>query len=121
MEDIDKEHNDHLEQNHINEHKQTYDAEQGIPNEYVGLKAMQGNRNGLLPGLDGKDRSSVPPFEQIKILKTLDQNMEDKRKAREVNSEWRDLANIMDRIFLLVYSVTTLIVTLAFLLQCVVQ
>ena len=36
----------------------------------------------------------------------------------KANSEWRDLANIMDRFFLLIYSLTTLIVTLVFMLQC---
>lgn len=123
-EDLEIELHDHNEQNHINEHKQNYDAEQAIPSDYVGMTGIPAKRNGLIPGIPGlniRERTNLQSVEQIKYLKTVDDYLDGKRKVDNINSEWRDLANVMDRIFLLIYSLTTFIVTLAFLLQCVVQ
>ena len=55
-----------------------------------------------------------PDNNNIKLL-------DDKKTEDEINSEWRDLANIMDRLFLVIFLLITVIVTLALMLQCVVQ
>ena len=73
--------------------------------------------NGLIPALGYGEKSNVSTYEQNKFLKHLD----DKKREDEINSEWRDLANTMDRFFMLMYSLTTVIVTLVFMLQCAVS
>ena len=105
------------EQNHAIEPSNSYPTEENIPNEHFSVKGIQPTKNGLIPALGGGEKSNFSTYEQNKFLKYLD----DKNGEGEISSEWRDLANIMDRFFLLMYSLTTMIVTLAFMLQCAVN
>ena len=71
----------------------------------------QPQSNGLIHTIGDKES------DQNRFLKHLD----DKKEEDEINSEWRDLANIMDRLFLVFYSLITVIVTLVFMLQCAIH
>ena len=84
--------------------------------------AFPPKRNGLIPSINSKHDKSKGNSNVNKLyLQNIDEYVKDKRKDDEINSEWRDLANIMDRVFLILYCLMTLIVTLAFLLQCAIQ
>ena len=104
---------------------QGFDAEQGLQDEYIAVRnipSVTPKRNGLIPGIDSKhDKSKKHSHGNKLYLQNVDDYLNDKRKEEEINSEWRDLANIMDRIFLILYALMTVIVTLSFLLQCAVQ
>ena len=109
-------------QNHNNEPSPLRDTDEITPSdEQFSIKGIPPKKNGLLPPFNTREKFNVPSYEPNKFLKHVDDFIDDKKQEDDINSEWRDLANIMDRFFLLIYSLTTLIVTLAFLLQCVVQ
>ena len=124
-EDVEGDPRDHSEDNHYNENKQTFDDEQGLPDDYLAMQtftAFPPKRNGLIPSINNKHDKSRGNSNVNKLyLQNIDEYVKDKRKDDEINSEWRDLANIMDRVFLILYCLMTLITTLAFLLQCAIQ
>ena len=116
----------HPVQHHNDEPSQTFNSNEiTLNNQQFSIKdippSVPPKTNGFIPPFSTRERLNVPPYEPNKFLKHVDEFIDDKRREDDINSEWRDLANVMDRFFLLLYSLTTVIVTLAFLLQCVVQ
>ena len=105
------------EQYHANQPNGNYTKEDTIPREQFRNHDSQSLSNGRIPALGGKENTNIPESEQNRFLKHLD----DTKRKDEINSEWRDLANIMDRLFLVIYSLITVIVTLALMLQCAIQ
>ena len=59
--------------------------------------------------------------EQITMLRNVSKFVESKQIEDDICGEWRDLAFILDRLFLLLYIVLTVMVTIVFLLLCAVQ
>ena len=105
------------EQYHIKEQNNGHTKEDRNATEQNGNLETQQKRNGLIKVIDSKGRTNASAYEQNRFLKHLD----DKKREDEINSEWRDLANIMDRLFLVIYSLITVIVTLALMLQCAIH
>ena len=105
------------EQYHANQPNGNYTKEDAIPKEQFRNHDSQPLSNERVPALGGKEKTNIPESEQNRFLK----HMDDKKREDEINSEWRDLANIMDRLFLVIYSLITVIVTLALMLQCAIQ
>ena len=68
----------------------------------------------------GNDVKSKPQSHKTD-LETVNESLTAKEREDEINSEWRDLANILDRIFLVLYTLVTFIVTLVIMLQCAIQ
>ena len=114
--------NDEYTMNSNDESSQVYNSEKitQTNGEHI-PPSTPPKRNGFIPPFSTRNTLNVTPYEPNKFLKHVDEFIDEKRKEDDINSEWRDLANILDRFFLLLYSLTTLIVTLAFLLQCIVQ
>ena len=59
--------------------------------------------------------------EQITMLRNVSKFVESKQIEDDISGEWRDVAFILDRLFLLVYIVLTVMVTILFLLLCAVH
>ena len=55
------------------------------------------------------------------MLRNVSKFVESKQIEDDISGEWRDLAFILDRLFLLLYIVLTVMVTILFLLLCAVQ
>ena len=113
-----------IEADDINGNKQSYDADEGLPNG-TGIKTkppLTPKRNGFLSESDGFPEKRKSKWEQnTPDLQIVGEYMSEKIMEDTNNADWRDLANILDRIFLCVYSSVTVIVTLVFLLQCATQ
>ena len=65
----------------------------------------------------GNDVKCKPQWHKTDF-ETVNESLTAKEREDEINSEWRDLANILDRIFLVLYTVVTFTVTLVIMLQC---
>ncbi|XP_053405082.1 neuronal acetylcholine receptor subunit alpha-9-like [Mercenaria mercenaria] len=57
--------------------------------------------------------------EQIDNRKAVAEEFSDKPDAESINTEWRDLANVLDRVFLISYVLVSFVSFLAFIIQCV--
>ena len=55
--------------------------------------------------------------EQAKLLKSLSGFVDEKKNEDKITGDWRDLANILDRLFLLVYIILTAVITIVFILM----
>lgn len=73
--------------------------------------------NGLVPGFLVRDPSLLYLKEQTKQLKSIANHFEGGTQE-DVNNEWREISNILDRLFLILYIIITVVTTLAFILQC---
>ena len=54
-------------------------------------------------------------------LKSLDNHFKERDKEEDINSEWRDVSNVLDRLFLILYVVVTLVVSLTIILRLMYQ
>ena len=77
--------------------------------------------NGMLPSFLRDNFKLQALKQQTKHLKTLDDHIYEGKLADNVNSEWRDISNVLDRLFLVLYLLIFVITTLSFLLQCIIQ
>ena len=48
---------------------------------------------------------------------SIEQYFREKQKEDDINSDWRDVSNLLDRLFMILYVFVTVIVTLVFLLH----
>ncbi|XP_052793000.1 neuronal acetylcholine receptor subunit alpha-10-like [Mya arenaria] len=80
-------------------------------------------RNGVLPGfvrsnkVDGQMDGSLNLKERY--LRRIVSHLEDDQNKEDLGSEWRDISNVLDRLFLVLYILILVITTLSFLLQAV--
>ncbi|XP_050401517.1 neuronal acetylcholine receptor subunit alpha-10 [Patella vulgata] len=81
--------------------------------------------NGIHRNQDSEVRQMDPILgvmtEQLNILKKVQNEFADQEKKERLNSEWQRVAMVMDRLFLLLFFLFTVICTLAILLQCIIQ
>ena len=96
---------DHVENNH-HSHK---DVEPGNGKHH----------SSSLPALPFRDPIMRVLGEQTQSLRCMERTYRDREADEENQGDWRDIANIMDRLFLILYLLVTIITTLAFLMQCV--
>lgn len=75
-------------------------------------------RNGVVSGFVIRDPTIEAIRQQTEYVKSIEENYAQQKKEDDVNSEWRDLSNILDRVFLILYLLVTIITTLSFILQC---
>lgn len=77
-------------------------------------------RNGLInvPGFVYRDPLAEMIKEQTRYVEKIASQVCHQQKEEHVNSEWRDLANILDRVFLILYLLITIVTTLSFILSC---
>lgn len=75
-------------------------------------------RNGVLPSFVIRDPAIEAIREQTACLQNIEESYAQHKNEDDVNSEWRDLSNILDRVFLIIYVLVTIITTLSFILQC---
>lgn len=75
--------------------------------------------NGLLPSFVRDNFKLETLKQQTKHLQNIDEHMSQDQMLENVNSEWRDISNVLDRLFLVLYLLIFIITTLAFLMQCV--
>ena len=74
-----------------------------------------------MPKISTNTQSLTCSEEQITMLRNVSKFVESKQIEDDICGEWRDLAFILDRLFLLLYIVLTVMVTILFLLLCAVQ
>ena len=72
-----------------------------------------------------RDDHSVSPTERFesnahsKYLKNIDKSFKEKDREYDVNSEWRDVSNVLDRLFLVLYLLITVAVSLTLILHVI--
>ena len=75
----------------------------------------------VLPGISPGDLSVKTTNTICKILKRVSDFIDDKRIEDETNSDWRDVAKTLDRLFLLIYSIVSLFVFFGFVVAILTQ
>ncbi|XP_060555514.1 neuronal acetylcholine receptor subunit alpha-10-like isoform X2 [Ruditapes philippinarum] len=75
-------------------------------------------RNNVLPNFVIRDPTIDALKEQTQCIRNIEEHFIDQKKEDDINSEWRDLSNILDRVFLIMYLLVTIITTLSLILQC---
>ncbi|KAL4227838.1 hypothetical protein ACF0H5_013275 [Mactra antiquata] len=76
-------------------------------------------RNGLTQGFVVHDSTTEFLQQQTKHLKYIADRYKSDDNAANDNNEWREISNILDRVFLILYLFVMTVTTLAFILQCV--
>lgn len=75
--------------------------------------------NGLLPSLVRDNFKLETMKQQTKHLQNIEDQLSQAQMLENVNYEWRDISNVLDRLFLVLYMLIFIITSLAFLMQCV--
>ncbi|XP_045216812.2 neuronal acetylcholine receptor subunit alpha-10-like isoform X2 [Mercenaria mercenaria] len=88
-----------------------------IPNNSQTLNQAV-KRNGVLPSFVIRDPTVEALKDQTRYVRVIAEHYTQQKREADVNSEWRDLSNILDRVFLIMYLLVTCITTLSLLLQC---
>lgn len=78
-------------------------------------------QNGVVPGFVIRDPTIEAIRQQTEYVKSIEETYAQHKTEDDVNSEWRDLSNVLDRVFLILYLLITIITTLSFILQCLWQ
>ena len=71
---------------------------------------------------NNKNHSETDPTDTTMIHRqvkqeSIEQYFREKQKEDDINSDWRDVSNLLDRLFMILYVFVTVIVTLVFLLH----
>ena len=61
----------------------------------------------------------VESHAQRRYLKSIDKYFKEKDREEDINSEWRDASNVLDRLFLVFYLLITVVVSLTLILHVV--
>ena len=99
-----------------NEHENSNRSEEltnisAIPNHTI-------KRNNLLPSFAIRDPVIEALKEQTQCIKDIEGHFSQQKREDDINSEWRDLSILLDRVFLIIYLLINIVTTLSLILQC---
>ena len=63
------------------------------------------------------DQTDTTMLDRQVKQESIEQYFREKQKEDDINSDWRDVSNLLDRLFMILYVFVTVIVTLVFLLH----